>query len=110
MPFESFFFSIALGFDILGLFMVIFSGLFMLWQFFCFPKVKKTFSLSQKNYHFVQNIFVHRIILSLDFFIVADLIKLAFADGIESLIQILLIVVIRGIFSYYLLREGKRWP
>lgn len=107
MSFEEFFFSLALGFDVLGLIMVIFSGLFMLWQFIRLPKVKKTFSLSEKNYHVVRNVFVHRIILALDFFIVADLIKLAFADGIESLIQILLIVVIRGIFSYYLLREAK---
>lgn len=107
MSIEDFFFGIAFGFDLVGLGFIIFSGFFMLYQFLRFPKVKKTFSLSEKNYRFVRNIFVHRIILALDFFIVADLIKLAFANSVQILLQILLIVIIRGVFSYVLLKEAK---
>lgn len=111
MLFDALFSYVAIFFDSVGLLFVIGSGLVMLKQSLPFPKKQKKKSKKKKKnefdkaYHLHRSLFIHRIILGLDFFIVADLIKLAFASSYETLVQILLIVIIRTILSYFLLKE-----
>ena len=98
---------LALLFDAVALGFVIFAGVALLHHFFTSPKVKKAYALSDKHYHELRRHFVHRIIISLDFFIVADLIKLSYIATTNSLLQILLIVIIRTTLSHFLLKHTK---
>jgi uncharacterized membrane protein len=101
----------ALFFDAIGLAFVIGAGFIMLHHSIHFPLrklSKKKSRFSEKDYHTHRRVFVHRIILGLDFFIVADLVKLAFATGYDMLMQILLIVVIRTVLSFFLMKETER--
>lgn len=107
LPFSDIFFGIALGFDAVALVFVIFAGAEMLYRFLTTPKKKKSHTLPDKAYHLLRRTFVHRVILAIDFFLIADLAKLAFIDTIPGLIQVLLIVVIRTILSYFLLKETE---
>jgi len=93
--------GIALGF-------ILFAGISMLVQFFKGPKVKHTYALTEKAYHELRRHFAHRTIISIDFFIVGELINLSFADTTEALVQILIIVIIRTIMSHFLLKGEKR--
>jgi len=97
---------IALIFDAVALGFVLMAGSLLLYIFLKTPK-KKGFTLPEKAYTKIRSQFVHRIILSLDFFIVADLLKLAFAESANALLKILLIVIIRTVLSYFLLAEEK---
>lgn len=103
--FYDFFFGIALVFDAIALAFVLYAGLELLQHIIRTPKNKKTKMLHDQKYHAFRRVFIHRVILALDFFLIADLTKLAFIDTIPGLIQILFIVVIRSILSYFLLRE-----
>jgi uncharacterized membrane protein len=104
---DQFLFIAAFFFDLAGLAFVIGAGLIMLRQTLM-PTAKKKSKgkKADSSYHENRKTFVHRIVLGLDFFIVADLVKVAFAGTYEALIQILLIVVIRTILSYFLLKES----
>jgi uncharacterized membrane protein len=105
LPFEDIFFGIGLGFDAIALLFVLLAGIELLYHFLKTPKSKKSHTLPDKKYHAFRRVFVHRVILALDFFLIADMMKLAFIDTIPGLIQILFIVVIRSILSYFLMRE-----
>jgi len=109
MDFSQIFHFVALFFDAVGLIFVIGAGFIMLHHSVHFPRKKtaKKSRFSEKEYHLHRNIFVHRIILGLDFFIVADLVKLAFASAFDSLLQILLIVIIRTVLSFFLMKESR---
>jgi len=104
---EALFEGIAIIFDIVALIFILFAGSHLLYKFFKTPKIKGTYSLSDKDYHILRSRFVHRVILSLDLFLAGDMIKLAFATSSTVLVQILLIVIIRTILSYFLLKEIK---
>ena len=105
MTIAKLFASFALFFDVIALAFVLIAGFQMVYKFYQHPKLKGSWSLSHKNYHQLRSRFMHRIILSLDFFLVADLIKLSFTAETETLIQILLIVIIRTILSFFLVKE-----
>lgn len=100
---------VALFFDAIGLIFVIGAGLIMLHHsvHFSRKKPRKKSRFSEKDYHHERGIFIHRIVLGLDFFIVADLVKLTFASTYDTLVQILLIVIIRTILSFFLLKESN---
>lgn len=98
--------AIALAFDSVALAFVLFAGVALIVQFFKSPKEKKAFALTDKTYHHLRKHFVHRVIIALDLFIAADLIKLAFISTTEVLIQLLLIVVIRTILSFFLMKNS----
>lgn len=103
-------FGVAFFFDAVGLAFVIGAGFIMLHHSVHFPlkrSPKKKSRFSEKDYHLHRRVFVHRIILGLDFFIVADLVKLAFATGYDTLMQILLIVIIRTILSHFLMNKSE---
>jgi len=110
MSLTQFFHFVALFFDGVGLAFVIGAGLIMIHHSVHFPlkksPKKKKSRFSEKDYHLHRRVFVHRIILGLDFFIVADLVKLAFATGYDTLMQILLIVIIRTILSFFLMNKS----
>lgn len=106
LPYEQIFFGIALFFDGVALLFVLLAGFEMIWRFIKSPKNKGKHTLHDKVYHELRRTFIHRVILALDFFLVADLVKLAFIDTVGGLTEILLIVVIRTILSYFLLREA----
>jgi|SRR5690606_25956834 len=99
---------VALFFDFIGLAFVIGAGFIMIGQ--SLLKLRKSKKVKKKKhdllYYEHRKNFVHRIILGLDFFIVADLVKVAFANEYQTLVQILLIVIIRTILSYFLLKES----
>ncbi|MGE3279182.1 MAG: DUF1622 domain-containing protein [Candidatus Altimarinota bacterium] len=99
---------VAFFFDAVGLVFVIGAGVIILHHSLHIPwkKPRKKSRFSEKDYHQHRAVFVHRIILGLDFFIVADLIKLAFASSFDTLVQILLIVIIRTILSFFLMKEN----
>lgn len=105
LPFVDIFFGIALAFDAVALAFVLLAGLELLYLFLKTPKNKKNHTIPDKAYHAFRRVFVHRVILALDFFLIADLMKLAFIDTLPGVIQVLFIVVIRSILSYFLLRE-----
>lgn len=106
-PMDQFLFITAFFFDLAGLAFVIGAGLIMLRQTLVPPVKKKSKGKKTDfSYQKKRKTFVHRIVLGLDFFIVADLVKVAFASTYEALIQILLIVVIRTTLSYFLLKES----
>jgi uncharacterized membrane protein len=105
MTLAKIFAGLALFFDVIALAFVLLAGLHMIYTLYRTPKLKGSLSLSHKNYHHLRSRFMHRIIISLDFFLVADLIKLSFAADTETLIQILLIVIIRTILSFFLVKE-----
>jgi len=93
--------------DSIALLILVFSVSQLIYKFFKLPKIKDSFSLSNKHYHQLRSRFIHRIILALDLFLVSDLIKIAYTTELNTLLQILLIVVIRTILSYFLLQEIK---
>lgn len=105
LPFTDFFYALALLFDGIALLFVLLAGFEMVYLFIKTPKKKGKHTLPDKKYHEIRRTFVHRVILALDFFLIADLVKLAFTNTIDELAQILLIVIIRTILSYFLLRE-----
>ncbi len=92
-------------FDILAMAMLVFAGLNLVYKFFTCKKIKGSFSVTHKNYHLLRSRFIHRLILAFDLFILADMFKLAVTTSTDKLIQILLIVVIRTILSYFLNKE-----
>ncbi len=95
----------SLLFDAIAIFFILMAGFQLLSKFIKHPKVSGSYSLTDKHYHKIRSRFVHRIILALDFFIVGDLLRLAFASTTQTLFQILLIVVIRTILSFFLVKE-----
>lgn len=99
---------IALFFDFIGLAFVIGAGFIMLGHSLPIFRKSKKMKKVKHDSLFLEHRkkFVHRIILGLDFFIVADLVKVAFANEYDTLLQILLIVIIRTILSYFLLKES----
>lgn len=97
---------ISLVFDSIALGFVLMAGIMLFYSYVKIPK-KKGFVIPDKIYTKIRGHFVHRIIIALDFFIVADLLKLAFAETANALLKILLIVIIRTILSYFLLAEEK---
>ncbi|MDP2691225.1 MAG: DUF1622 domain-containing protein [bacterium] len=102
-----FFELVALVFDMIALVVVLFAGISMLKMFFRTPKVKGNYALKDRDYHDLRGHFTHRIILALDLFIVADLVKIAFLSDLTALLQILVIVIIRTILSHFLLKHSK---
>ena len=98
---------LALIFDVIALLFVFFAGYGLLHQYYVSPKEKKFHALTDKAYTQLRKHFVHRIIISLDLFIVADLLKLVVLSTTEGLIQLLLVVIIRTIVSHFLLEGNK---
>ena len=91
--------------DLVALGFVLYATFDLLYQYLKIHRKKSKIIISNKEYHLLRSTFGHRIILSLDFFIAGDLVKLVFASATDTLIQILLIVIIRTILSQYLLKE-----
>lgn len=92
-------------FDLLAIAMLVFAGLNLVYKFFTCKKMKGSYSLTHKNYHLLRSRFIHRLILAFDLFILADMFKIAITTGTDELLQILLIVIIRTILSYFLNKE-----
>ncbi|MBU0532118.1 DUF1622 domain-containing protein [Candidatus Micrarchaeota archaeon] len=64
--------------------------------------------LHEKRFHHYENtkrVLIQKIILSLDFFVAADLIKLAIVSNLNEIVTIAVIVAIRTVLSWSLSRE-----
>ncbi|MCP4646196.1 MAG: DUF1622 domain-containing protein [bacterium] len=73
-----------------------------------FTKVLKIEFKSKKKFHPYENVkrtYVQKLILSLDFFVAADLLKLVVQPTIDEIILIALIVAIRTLLNYSLNKE-----
>ena len=57
------------------------------------------------NYEHTKRTFIQKIILALDFFVAADLIRLSIVAGVDEIMSIAIIVAIRTILSWSLGRE-----
>jgi uncharacterized membrane protein len=73
-----------------------------------FIKVLKVELTHKKKFHSYENAkrtYVQKLILALDFFVAADLLKLVVMPNMEEIILIALIVAIRTLLNYSLSRE-----
>ena len=108
MPILKIIAGLALAFDAVGLLFVLFAGVALLSSYFTSDKEKGVYALKNKTYNLLRRHFAHRIIIALDFFIVGDLLKIVVASTTESLIQLLIIVIIRTILNHFLMEGNKK--
>ena len=88
--------------DLMGALIVIYGSLQ------AFASVLKLESGSKKKFHPYENIkrtYVQKLILALDFFVAADLLKLVAMPTMEEIFLIAIIVVIRTVLNYSLSKE-----
>ncbi len=57
------------------------------------------------EYENTKRIFIQKLIFGLDFFVAADLLRLAFVSGFNEIVEIALIVTIRTVLSWSLSKE-----
>jgi len=94
---------ITLILNVMGALIVIYGSLY------AFVRILKTeFGKSKKKFHPYENIkrtYVQKLILALDFFVAADLLKLVVQPTMDEIILIALIVAIRTLLNYSLNKE-----
>lgn len=94
--------SITLALNIMGAFIVIYGSIQ------AFIQVLKVEFTHKKKFHSYENIkrtYVQKLILALDFFVAADLLKLLIMPSMEEIVLIALIVAIRTLLNYSLSKE-----
>jgi len=101
--------DIAVPFEIVALFLEVAALLFLLHGAgMALIEVYRIELFHDKRFHALENAkrkLIQKMIFALDFFVIADLVRLAFVDVLTDLVQIGVIVAVRTILSWSLSRE-----
>ena len=93
---------VSLFFSVFGALLIIYGGLRAIFRIFK-VEIWKTSS----NYNSIRIDFTHKIVLALEFFIAADLIKSVIQPTLDEVIILAIIVAIRTVVGYSLDKEAK---
>lgn len=92
--------ALAIGFSLIGVFIIIVGGITAFYGYLIIE-----FKKQRSEYDTVRRLFGRQILLSLEFFIAADLIKTIATPNFVQIGQLAAIVGIRIVFAYFLGRE-----
>jgi uncharacterized membrane protein len=97
---------ISTALSAIGVLIVLFGGLIAGYGYFGL-QYKEIFKKEKSNYTGIKNLFIQKILLSLDFFVGSDLVRTIAAPDFKTVGLLAAIVAIRIALSYSLNRELK---